>query len=71
MFPSATIGSFTFGTYEFFYVGAAIVVLVGSAVPETNHMGQAALAVGRTPGGQIGGIHVDRTYLQSSAFPSP
>ena len=26
---SATIGSFTFGTYEFIYTGAAVVVLVG------------------------------------------
>ena len=62
---SATIGSFTFGTYEFIYVGAAIVVLVGLLLfLKRTGMGQAALAVGQNPrGAKLVGIHVDRTYL--------
>jgi branched-chain amino acid transport system permease protein len=62
---SATIGSFTFGTYEFIYVGAAIVVLVGLQLfLKRTGMGQAALAVGQNPrGAKLVGIHVDRTYL--------
>lgn len=62
---SATIGSFTFGTYEFIYVGAAVVVLVGLQLfLKRTSMGQAALAVGQNPrGAKLVGIHVDRTYL--------
>ncbi len=62
---SATIGSFTFGTYEFIYVGAAVVVLVGLQLfLKRTRMGQAALAVGQNPrGAKLVGIHVDRTYL--------
>ena len=62
---SATIGSFTFGTYEFVYVGAAVVVLVGLQLfLKRTRMGQAALAVGQNPrGAKLVGIHVDRTYL--------
>jgi len=62
---SATIGSFTFGTYEFIYVGAALIVLVGLQLfLKRTSMGQAALAVGQNPrGAKLVGIHVDRTYL--------
>ncbi len=62
---SATIGSFTFGTFEFVYVGAAIVVLSGLLLfLKRTGTGQAALAVGQNPrGAKLVGIHVDRTYL--------
>jgi len=62
---SATIGSFTFGTYEFIYVGAAIIVLAGLLLfLKRTSTGQAALAVGQNPrGAKLVGIHVDRTYL--------
>jgi len=62
---SATIGSFTYGTYEFIYVGAAVVVLVGLQLfLKRTRMGQAALAVGQNSrGAKLVGIHVDRTYL--------
>jgi branched-chain amino acid transport system permease protein len=62
---SATIGSFTFGTFEFVYVGAAIVALSGLLLfLKRTGTGQAALAVGQNPrGAKLVGIHVDRTYL--------
>ena len=62
---SATVGSFTFGTYEFIYVAAARVVLLGLQLfLKRTRMGQAALAVGQNPrGAKLVGIHVDRTYL--------
>jgi branched-chain amino acid transport system permease protein len=62
---SATIGSFTFGIYEFIYVGAALVVLIGLLLfLKRTDTGQAALAVGQNPrGAKLVGIHVDRTYL--------
>jgi branched-chain amino acid transport system permease protein len=62
---SASLGSFTFGTYEFIYVGAAIVILAGlQFFLRRTPMGQAALAVGQNPrGAKLVGIHVDRTYL--------
>jgi len=62
---SATIGSFTFGTYEFIYVAAAILVLVGLQLfLKRTDLGQAAMAVGQNPrGARLVGIHVDRTYL--------
>jgi branched-chain amino acid transport system permease protein len=62
---SATIGSFTFGTFEFVYVGAAIIVLAGLLLfLKRTSTGQAALAVGQNPrGAKLVGIHVDRTYL--------
>jgi branched-chain amino acid transport system permease protein len=62
---SATIGSFTFGTFEFIYVGAAIIVLAGLLLfLKRTSMGQAAMAVGQNPrGAKLVGIHVDRTYL--------
>ena len=62
---SATIGSFTFGTFEFVYVGAVILVLSGLLLfLKRTGTGQAALAVGQNPrGAKLVGIHVDRTYL--------
>ncbi len=62
---SATISSFTFGTFEFVYIGAAIIVLGGLLLfLKRTSMGQAALAVGQNPrGAKMVGIHVDRTYL--------
>jgi len=62
---SATIGSFTFGTFEFVYIGAAGIVLAGLLLfLKRTSTGQAALAVGQNPrGAKLVGIHVDRTYL--------
>ncbi len=62
---SATLGSFTFGTYEFAYVAAAVVVLVGLLLfLKHTRLGQAALAVGQNPrGAKLVGINVDQTYL--------
>jgi branched-chain amino acid transport system permease protein len=62
---SATLGSFTFGTFEFVYIGAAILVLLGLLLfLKRTGTGQAALAVGQNPrGAKLVGIHVDRTYL--------
>ena len=62
---SATIGSFTFGTFEFVYVGAVIIVLIGLLLfLKRTDTGQAALAVGQNPrGAKLVGIHVDQTYL--------
>lgn len=62
---SATIGSFTFGTFEFIYIAAALIVLIGLLLfLKRTATGQAALAVGQNPrGAQLVGIHVDRTYL--------
>jgi branched-chain amino acid transport system permease protein len=62
---SATIGTFTFGTFEFIYIGAALIVLIGLLLfLKRTSTGQAALAVGQNPrGAQLVGIHVDRTYL--------
>jgi branched-chain amino acid transport system permease protein len=62
---SATIGSFSFGTFEFVYIAAAIIVLIGLLFfLKRTDTGQAALAVGQNPrGAKLIGIHVDRTYL--------
>ena len=62
---SATIGSFTFGTFEFVYVAAAIIILGGLLLfLKYARLGQAALAVGQNPrGARLVGINVDQTYL--------
>jgi branched-chain amino acid transport system permease protein len=62
---SATLGSFTFGTFEFVYIGATLLVLSGLLLfLKRTSTGQAALAVGQNPrGAKLVGIHVDRTYL--------
>ncbi len=62
---SATIGSFTFGTFEFVYVAATIIILGGLLLfLKYARLGQAALAVGQNPrGAKLVGINVDQTYL--------
>lgn len=62
---SATIGSLTFGTFEFAYVAGAVMLLVGLGLFLTRtRTGQAALAVGQNRrGAKLVGIDVDRTYL--------
>ena len=62
---SATIGSFTFGTFEFVYVAAAIIILGGLLLfLKYARLGQAALAVGQNPrGARLVGINVNQTYL--------
>jgi branched-chain amino acid transport system permease protein len=62
---SATISSFTFGIFEFVYIAAAIIVLIGLLFfLKRTDTGQAALAIGQNPrGAKLVGIHVDRTYL--------
>jgi branched-chain amino acid transport system permease protein len=62
---SLTIGSLTFGTYEFVYVAAALLILIGLRVfLKKTRMGQAALAVGQhRRGAKLVGINVDWTHL--------
>lgn len=62
---SATIGGFTFGTFEFVYVAAAIIILIGLQLfLKKTDTGQAALAVGQNPrGAKIVGINVQWIYL--------
>jgi len=62
---SATIGSFSFGTFEFVYVAAAMILLAGLRFfLKYTRLGQAALAVGQNPrGAKLVGINVDRTYM--------
>jgi len=61
---SATIGDIDFGTYDFVFVAAAIVLAVGLRLFLTRtRTGKAALAVGQNArGAAIVGIDVDRTY---------
>ena len=61
---SATIGEYDFGTYDFVFVAAAIILAVGLKLFLTRtKMGKAAVAVGQNPrGAAIVGIDVDRTY---------
>lgn len=62
---SATFMGVTFGTFEFVYVLAAVVMLAGLQIfLKKTRPGQAALAVGENPrGARIVGINVDRIYL--------
>ena len=62
---STTIGSFTFGTYEFIYSVTAIIILVFLLLfLKRTRMGQAAFAVGQNSrGAKLVGIDVERTYL--------
>ncbi|MBU4226565.1 MAG: branched-chain amino acid ABC transporter permease [Chloroflexi bacterium] len=62
---STTIGSFTFGTYEFIYSVTAIIILVSLLLfLKRTRMGQAAFAVGQNSrGAKLVGIDVERTYL--------
>jgi branched-chain amino acid transport system permease protein len=62
---SLTVGSFTFGTFEFVYVLAAAVVFIGlHYFLKKTRLGQSATAVGQNPrGAKLVGIDVNRTYL--------
>jgi branched-chain amino acid transport system permease protein len=62
---SLDIGGFQFGTFEFVYVAAAIIVLVGLQLfLKKTRTGQAALAVGQNPrGAKIVGININWIYL--------
>ena len=62
---STSIGSFTFGVYEFIYLAAAIIVLIFLFLfLKRTRLGQAAFAVGQNPrGAKLVGIDVERTYL--------
>jgi branched-chain amino acid transport system permease protein len=62
---SASIGDFTFGTFEFIYVAAALLVLIILQLfLKKTATGQAAVAVGQNPrGAKIVGINVDNIYL--------
>ncbi|MFP4484750.1 MAG: branched-chain amino acid ABC transporter permease [Spirochaetaceae bacterium] len=62
---SASIGELTFGIFDFTYVLAAIVIVVGLMLfLRRTRLGKAALAVGQNPkGAAIVGINVGRTYL--------
>jgi branched-chain amino acid transport system permease protein len=62
---SATIGGFTFGTFEFVYVAAALLVLAGLQLfLKKTATGQAAVAVGQNPrGAKVVGINVNNIYL--------
>jgi branched-chain amino acid transport system permease protein len=61
---SASIGDLAFGTFDFVYVGAAVVLAVGLRLfLARTRMGKAATAVGQNPrGAAIVGIDVGRTY---------
>jgi branched-chain amino acid transport system permease protein len=62
---SVTVGDFTFGTFEFLYIVAAVIVFLALHLfLKRTAMGQAATAVGQNPrGARLVGINVDRTYL--------
>jgi branched-chain amino acid transport system permease protein len=62
---SASIGSVTFGVYDFIFMGVAIIMLTGLILfLKRTRMGQAAVAAGQNPrGAQLVGINVNRTYL--------
>jgi branched-chain amino acid transport system permease protein len=62
---SATVGELTFGIFDFTYVAAAVVIVVGLLLfLRRTKLGKAALAVGQNPkGAAIVGINVGRTYL--------
>jgi len=62
---SATVGSLTFGTYDFLSVAFTALILGGLLLfLRATRMGRAAIAVGQNPrGARIVGINVNRTYL--------
>ncbi len=61
---SATIGSVSFGTFDFMFMGLALVLLAGLTLfLKKTRLGKAALAVGQNPNGaRIVGINVNATY---------
>jgi branched-chain amino acid transport system permease protein len=62
---SATVGAVSFGTFDFLYTGAAILILVGLLLfLHRTRAGRVAIAVGQNPrGARLVGINVRRTYL--------
>lgn len=62
---STSLGGFSFGLFEFIYVGCALFVLGALLLfLKYTRLGQAATAVGQNPrGAMLVGIHVQRTYL--------
>jgi len=62
---SLSIGSLTFGTFEFVYVAAALLILIGLQLfLRKTRTGQAALAVGQNErGAKLVGINVEWTHL--------
>ncbi|MBN1691424.1 MAG: branched-chain amino acid ABC transporter permease, partial [Dehalococcoidia bacterium] len=62
---SLTVGDLTFGTFEFVYVLAAVVVFyIISLFLNKTRTGRAARAVGQNPkGAKLVGIDVNKTYL--------
>jgi branched-chain amino acid transport system permease protein len=62
---SASIGNFTFGTFEFVYVAAALILLIVlQTFLKRTSTGQAAVAVGQNPrGARIVGINIKKIYL--------
>jgi len=62
---SMTIGSISFGTFEFIYVICAVIILGGLlSFLKYTRTGQAALAVGQNPrGARLVGINIDWIYL--------
>jgi branched-chain amino acid transport system permease protein len=62
---SATIGTTSFGVFDFIYDVLAVVILVALELfLKKTRSGKAAVAVGQNPkGARIVGINVDRTYL--------
>jgi branched-chain amino acid transport system permease protein len=62
---SATIGSFSFGVFEFVNVAIAILILIALMLfLKRTRVGQAAMAVGQNPrGARLVGINVEQAYL--------
>lgn len=62
---SATIGTTSFGLFDFVYDVLAIVILIGLQLfLKRTRGGKAAVAVGQNPrGARLVGINVDRTYM--------
>ena len=62
---SATVGTTSFGLFDFIYDLLAVVILIGLQLfLKRTRQGKAAVAVGQNPrGARIVGINVDRTYL--------
>ena len=62
---SATVGTMSFGVFDFVYDLLAIVILIGLQLfLKRTRAGKAAVAVGQNPrGARLVGINVDRTYL--------
>ena len=62
---SATIGEVSFGTYDFVFVGLALLILLALYLfLKRTRLGQAATAVGQNPrGARVVGIDVMRTYV--------